>query len=414
MLRASAPIAGQPETQSDPDAEMEAVSEEVERAGMCPVLRPGLSPGLWRSREPDIAGGHAAPLAKGQSLVHADTPPGTLPGGIRRAREAQQPVIQRDRDARGFRSFSPSAGGFVPPIPLDGRLKSRPRPSGAMRGGYGPGGEDGNDRSSWMAGTTIRSPVSSSSKGPDVTHSSLRRGTLAAGAKRSYHARMSPADGAPTPDDRHRYADSSNRWAEVPLPAVPGASASSAREGSPVKLALFGYGRMGRAVEEVARARGHEVGPVLDELDNQGGQGITLASLAGARVAVDFSVAAAVPDNVREAARHGVNVVVGTTGWDAAREAVEDAVRSAGTAILTAPNFSIGMLLFERIVRAAACLADGVQGTRSVRRASVGDPPQEEDGPSERNRSPPGGAPRPRAGREEGLDEGPRGRCTCR
>ena len=128
-----------------------------------------------------------------------------------------------------------------------------------------------------------------------------------------------------------------------------------------MKLALFGYGRMGRAVEEVARARGHEVGPVLDELDNQGGQGITLASLAGARVAVDFSVAAAVPDNVREAARHGVNVVVGTTGWDAAREAVEDAVRSAGTAILTAPNFSIGMLLFERIVRAAACLADGVQ-----------------------------------------------------
>lgn len=127
-----------------------------------------------------------------------------------------------------------------------------------------------------------------------------------------------------------------------------------------MKLALFGYGRMGRAVEEVARTRGHEVGPVLDELDNPGGRGITPESLAGARVAVDFSVAGAVPGNVREAARHGVNVVVGTTGWDAEREAVENAVRNAGTAILSAPNFSIGMLLFERIVRAAARLVDGV------------------------------------------------------
>ena len=77
---------------------------------------------------------------------------------------------------------------------------------------------------------------------------------------------------------------------------------------------------------------------------------------------MDFSVAGAVADNVRAAARNGVNVVVGTTGWDAEREAVEDAVRSAGTAILSAPNFSVGMLLFERIVRAAARLVDGARG----------------------------------------------------
>lgn len=128
-----------------------------------------------------------------------------------------------------------------------------------------------------------------------------------------------------------------------------------------MKLALFGYGRMGRAVEEVARDRGHQVDPILDEPDNPKGRGITPESLAGARVAVDFSVAGAVADNVRAAARHGVNVVVGTTGWDAEKEAVEEAVRSAGTAILSAPNFSIGMLLFERIVRSAARLVDGAR-----------------------------------------------------
>lgn len=129
-----------------------------------------------------------------------------------------------------------------------------------------------------------------------------------------------------------------------------------------MRLAIVGYGRMGRAVEEVAAARGHDVGPILDEPDNPDGRGITPEALDGARVAVDFSVAGAVAATVRAAAGNGVNVVVGTTGWDAEREAVEASVRRAGTAILSAPNFSIGMLLFERIVRAAARLVDGARG----------------------------------------------------
>lgn len=121
-----------------------------------------------------------------------------------------------------------------------------------------------------------------------------------------------------------------------------------------MKLALFGYGRMGRIVEEVARARGHEVTVILDEDTNPGGAGITEQALAGAKMAIDFSVAAAVPANARRAAQLGVGLVVGTTGWDAEREAVERAVRSAGTGLLTAANFSVGMLVFTRIVQAAA------------------------------------------------------------
>jgi 4-hydroxy-tetrahydrodipicolinate reductase len=121
-----------------------------------------------------------------------------------------------------------------------------------------------------------------------------------------------------------------------------------------VKLALLGYGRMGRMVEEVARARGHEITAILDEHSNPGGNGITDEALAGAKMAIDFSVTAAVPANALRAAERGVSLVIGTTGWDAERESVERAVRTAGTGLLTAANFSVGMLLFSRIVQAAA------------------------------------------------------------
>ena len=127
-----------------------------------------------------------------------------------------------------------------------------------------------------------------------------------------------------------------------------------------MKLALLGYGRMGRVAETVALERGHEVALILDEFSNEGGAGITSKALQGARVAIDFSVSSAVQDNVRQAAEHGVNVVVGTTGWEEEREAIEDLVREAGTGFLSAPNFSIGMLLFTWIVQSAIRLLNQV------------------------------------------------------
>ncbi|MEX1257001.1 MAG: 4-hydroxy-tetrahydrodipicolinate reductase [Gemmatimonadota bacterium] len=127
-----------------------------------------------------------------------------------------------------------------------------------------------------------------------------------------------------------------------------------------MKLALFGYGRMGRAVEEVAKERGHQITAALDVDSNAGGRGITAKSLGGARVAVDFSRADAVLDNVRKAAALGVGVVVGTTGWEGQAKEVEAAVQKAGTGLLVAPNFSIGMLLFSRVVEVAAHIANGL------------------------------------------------------
>ncbi len=128
-----------------------------------------------------------------------------------------------------------------------------------------------------------------------------------------------------------------------------------------MKLALLGYGRMGRATEAVAVERGHEITLTLDVDSNEGGSGITEEALGGASVAIDFSVPSAVLENVRRASQLGVGMVVGTTGWHDQRAEVEGLVRSAGTGLLHAPNFSIGMALFTKIVRDAVRRLNGVE-----------------------------------------------------
>jgi len=128
-----------------------------------------------------------------------------------------------------------------------------------------------------------------------------------------------------------------------------------------MKLALFGYGRMGRAVESVARERGHEVTAKFDDVSNPDGRGISAESVAGATVAVDFSTADAVLPNVRKAAALGMRLVIGTTGWERDREAVEAEVHEAETALIHSPNFSVGMLFFTRLVEVAARMANGLE-----------------------------------------------------
>lgn len=129
-----------------------------------------------------------------------------------------------------------------------------------------------------------------------------------------------------------------------------------------MKLALFGMGRMGREVEAVALERGHEITARLDRNANPGGGGITPEALSGARMAIDFTTGPAVLANVRAASALGVDVVVGTTGWESDRSQVETMVRRASTGLLHAPNFSLGMHLFLEVVRRAARLVDRVEG----------------------------------------------------
>jgi 4-hydroxy-tetrahydrodipicolinate reductase len=112
---------------------------------------------------------------------------------------------------------------------------------------------------------------------------------------------------------------------------------------------------MGRAVAQLAEAHGFEVVALLGE-SQVVPHGISRALLDGAEVVIEFTVPASAAKNVRECLALGVPVVCGTTGWDAERVVVEAEVAASGGALLWAPNFSIGVHLFARIVEEAARL----------------------------------------------------------
>lgn len=125
-----------------------------------------------------------------------------------------------------------------------------------------------------------------------------------------------------------------------------------------MNIALIGYGKMGREVERVAKARGHAIARVFDIDNNPRGGGITAESLAGVDVCVEFSTPDAVIGNIAAVARCGVNMVVGTTGWNDRLDEVKNIVMGAGTGLLHASNFSLGVNLFLGIVRHASRLMD--------------------------------------------------------
>jgi 4-hydroxy-tetrahydrodipicolinate reductase len=127
-----------------------------------------------------------------------------------------------------------------------------------------------------------------------------------------------------------------------------------------MKIAILGYGKMGRLVEEIALREGMEVGPRLDIADNVGGTGVTKASMAGVDAAIEFSQPSAVIANIEAAAKAGVSLVVGTTGWTDRLDEVEKLVRDSGIGLIYGANFSVGMNLFFEIVAHAAALCGKV------------------------------------------------------
>lgn len=115
------------------------------------------------------------------------------------------------------------------------------------------------------------------------------------------------------------------------------------------RLALIGYGRMGRVVEALARERGWTITAIIGARGNEDGHGITRASLAGARVAIEFTRPEAAPANVIACAAAGCPVVVGTTGWLDRLAETSQAVERANGAMLWAPNFALGVVILHEL-----------------------------------------------------------------
>jgi 4-hydroxy-tetrahydrodipicolinate reductase len=124
----------------------------------------------------------------------------------------------------------------------------------------------------------------------------------------------------------------------------------------PRGLAIVGYGRMGKLVENFAPEYGFDVKLTLDIDNNSNFEGVTPENFRGVDVAIEFSVPHAVPENVRRISALGVNLVVGATGWLDHLDELRQIISRAGTGLVWSPNFSVGMQAFFRIVSEAARL----------------------------------------------------------
>jgi 4-hydroxy-tetrahydrodipicolinate reductase len=126
-----------------------------------------------------------------------------------------------------------------------------------------------------------------------------------------------------------------------------------------MRVAIIGYGSMGREVEKVLRERGHTVSARVDPVNADADSRSLTDQLAGASdMAIEFSHADAVLDNARAYARLGLSVVSGTTGWYSRIDELTRVVLPSKIGYLYGSNFSIGAHLFFALVAAAADLAN--------------------------------------------------------
>ena len=121
-------------------------------------------------------------------------------------------------------------------------------------------------------------------------------------------------------------------------------------------LAIVGYGKMGRLIEQLAPEYGFEVRAKFNGRNNASGEGLTRESLQGIDVAVEFTTPHTAVRNVERLVAAGVCAAVGTTGWMEQLPAVREAVMRAGTGVVWAPNFSVGVNLFLQAVAHTAAL----------------------------------------------------------
>jgi 4-hydroxy-tetrahydrodipicolinate reductase len=112
-----------------------------------------------------------------------------------------------------------------------------------------------------------------------------------------------------------------------------------------MKVAIHGYGKMGHTIERLAIERGHDVVAIFDADRNP--------DIAGAEVLIDFSEASALDHALDIACSNQINLVIGTTGWNARLSEVESRVREAAIGAVYASNFSPGANVTFALARRA-------------------------------------------------------------
>ena len=119
-------------------------------------------------------------------------------------------------------------------------------------------------------------------------------------------------------------------------------------------LAIIGYGKMGRMLEQLAPQYELEVRLKVTGGENGEGRALTAEALRNIDVAVEFTRPDAAMANLQRLAAFGVATVCGTTGWSAELEQLKKRISANGSGLVWGANFSVGMNLFREIVAEAA------------------------------------------------------------
>jgi len=119
-----------------------------------------------------------------------------------------------------------------------------------------------------------------------------------------------------------------------------------------MRVLLLGHGRMGQLVESLAPEYGGAIAGVIDE--HSGDRAIADGKYGDVDVAIDFTLADAVTRNFPQLAARKINVVIGTTGWQAQEAKMREIAKGAGIGVLAAANFSLGMNVFQLAVEEAS------------------------------------------------------------
>ena len=124
-----------------------------------------------------------------------------------------------------------------------------------------------------------------------------------------------------------------------------------------MKIALIGYGKMGKMIEQIALSRGHEIVSIID-VDNQ--DDFESEAFKSADVAIEFTAPHVAYGNCMKAWKAGVKVVSGSTGWLADHEAeVKKACETEGKTLFWSSNFSLGVAIFSAVNKYLAKIMNG-------------------------------------------------------
>ena len=121
-----------------------------------------------------------------------------------------------------------------------------------------------------------------------------------------------------------------------------------------MKIALIGYGKMGKEIEKIAIARGHEIVSIID-VDNQ--DDFNSEAFKSADVAIEFTNPMVAYDNYMRTFAAGVKLVSGSTGWmDKHGDEVKEMCTKGGKTLFWSSNFSVGVAIFFAVIKYLAMI----------------------------------------------------------